>query len=388
MKKLIHSLLFLFLLIGTANAQLITIDGDRDAFYDGLTGPDDGKIFMPSDCWLRDVSSAPPEGGNADLSAVVWACWEYPYLYFYAEINDDTIRVNNSSSSGSQWSNDKIELKIDPDPTLPDVSTGAMQMGVTALDTIPTNGLPAAEDPAAVDNLDQDNELQLPDGTLYAPIPEDFARRILPGGYAVEFRIHLDYLNKNDRQLPAPEEGLVFGATINVADNDLTARTHMLQWSAGHEDEAWSFPRYQGSVTLLAENKLKFEAVSPNVGQDTIINENAQEWYYNPFDFVEDKQISTVPAKFELMQNYPNPFNPSTVIRYSLQKEDVVSITIYNITGEVVRNLLSNQSKSPGTYEVVWDAKDNNDMHVNSGVYFYQLKSGTGIMTRKMIIVQ
>jgi hypothetical protein len=384
MKKLLFSSFFALLLFSSASAQLITIDAERDAFYDQLTGPDDGKIFIPARCYLEDVSPGGPlggpEGGDADLSGTVWSCWEYPYLYFYTEIKDDTVIVNNATSSGSQWQNDKIELKIDPDPTQADVSTGVIQAGITALDSTD------AEAPTAVDNLTQDNELQLADGTLYVPTPEDYARRMTDDGYVLEFRIHMDYLNKGTRFFPAPEEGLVFGMTINIADNDSAARRDMLQWSAGHADQAWSFPRYQGSVTLLADNKIKYEAISPN--DPTIINENAQDWYYTPFDFVDERQIGDVPVAFNLMQNYPNPFNPTTVIRYDLEKETTLSLTVYNIAGEAVRYLISNQPRRVGSHELVWDGTDEKGIQLPSGVYFYQIKSNSAIVTKKMILLR
>ncbi len=387
MKKLLQSFFIVFLLFSSAEAQLITIDAQRDAFYDGLTGPDDGKIFFPSRCYLSDVGPG-PENGNEDLSGIVWSCWEYPYLYYYAEITDDTILCNNDAFAGSNWSNDKIEIKYDPDPTMADVSGGVVQVGLSALDSVATNGLPPAQLLGAVDNINQDNELQLPNGTLYVSTTDDFARRKTDDGYILEFRIHLDYINKGGRNLPIDviDNGVPFGATINIADNDSISRRDMLQWSAGHIDQAWSFPRYQGSVTLLGDNKIKYEAISPN--DPNIVNDSAQAWYYNPFSSIEPNPISNIPGDFNLLQNYPNPFNPSTVIRYVLDKSDNVSLTIYNVVGDVVRNLLSDQSHSAGTYEVKWDAKDNKGIAVSSGVYFFQIKQGPNIVTRKMILMR
>lgn len=75
---------------------------------------------------------------------------------------------------------------------------------------------------------------------------------------------------------------------------------------------------------------------------------------------------------FELKQNYPNPFNPTTTIEYSVPQQSRVSITIYNIAGQEIRNLI-NEFKEPGNYKVEWDGKDDNGRVVSSGVYFYQM---------------
>jgi hypothetical protein len=83
-----------------------------------------------------------------------------------------------------------------------------------------------------------------------------------------------------------------------------------------------------------------------------------------------------------LANNYPNPFNNSTIIRYSIPKEEVVTIKIFNILGEEVE-LLVNESKQAGVYEVSWSPTN-----LSSGVYFYQLKAGDFIKVKKMILLK
>jgi hypothetical protein len=180
MKRLLYGAIVLLLIPGSASAQnFITIDAQRDAFYDNLTNPNDGKVFIPSRAFITSIHSEPPAGGDADLSGIVWSCWDDVYLYYYAEVKDDFVFVNNATSAGSQWQNDKIELKFNPDPT--NAGTGnVIQVGMSALDSAD------AQEPAAVDNMNQDlPDLQdtagvswysvrtQPGGTWY----EDFARR-------------------------------------------------------------------------------------------------------------------------------------------------------------------------------------------------------------------
>ncbi len=102
------------------------------------------------------------------------------------------------------------------------------------------------------------------------------------------------------------------------------------------------------------------------------------------------------PSKFELMQNYPNPFNPTTTIKYSIpsviarseatkQSHDFASnvqLNVYNILGEEIATLV-NEKQSPGNYTVQFDASN-----LPSGVYFYTLRVGDFVATKKMILMK
>ncbi len=93
------------------------------------------------------------------------------------------------------------------------------------------------------------------------------------------------------------------------------------------------------------------------------------------------------PSEFLLVQNYPNPFNPSTKIKYSIssvgtQRAVSVQLKVYDILGNEIETLV-NEEKSPGTYEVIWNAANS-----PSGVYFYQLRTGNFLDTKKMILLR
>ncbi|MBN1633154.1 MAG: T9SS type A sorting domain-containing protein [Ignavibacteria bacterium] len=89
-----------------------------------------------------------------------------------------------------------------------------------------------------------------------------------------------------------------------------------------------------------------------------------------------------VPTKFELKQNYPNPFNPVTNIRFDIPKTTDVRLVVYNSLGEEVK-VLSEGVKSPGTYELRFDASN-----LSSGIYFYRLFAGNYIETKKMMVIK
>ncbi|PIP77092.1 MAG: hypothetical protein COW85_10760 [Ignavibacteria bacterium CG22_combo_CG10-13_8_21_14_all_37_15] len=97
---------------------------------------------------------------------------------------------------------------------------------------------------------------------------------------------------------------------------------------------------------------------------------------------------SSIPGTLELFQNYPNPFNPSTVICYQVLGNSFITLTIYDMLGNEVTTLV-NEVKPPGIYEVTFDAQQTtNHQLLTSGVYFYQLRSGSFVQTKKMIILK
>ncbi len=92
-----------------------------------------------------------------------------------------------------------------------------------------------------------------------------------------------------------------------------------------------------------------------------------------------------LPGDFALLQNHPNPFNPTTTIRYSLARPQLVHIEVYNILGQLV-STLENSEQGAGVYETTWNGKNANGQEVASGVYFYRLKAGDFVQTRKMVL--
>jgi hypothetical protein len=95
------------------------------------------------------------------------------------------------------------------------------------------------------------------------------------------------------------------------------------------------------------------------------------------------------PGEFSLSDNCPNPFNPETKIRYTVgnRQTQPVSLKVYNMLGQLVKTLV-NESKEAGTYEVVWDGKDESGDQVASGVYFYKLDAQDYSQTKKMVLIR
>ena len=100
-----------------------------------------------------------------------------------------------------------------------------------------------------------------------------------------------------------------------------------------------------------------------------------------------------IPAETELLRNYPNPFNPETWIPYRLAEDADVSLTIYDVNGELVRSIdLGHQTAAvyeTRTKAIYWDGRNQFGEQVASGIYFYNLSAGDDFSaTRKMVILK
>jgi hypothetical protein len=93
-----------------------------------------------------------------------------------------------------------------------------------------------------------------------------------------------------------------------------------------------------------------------------------------------------IPDDIQLFQNYPNPFNPSTSIQYSVSDMQFVSLKVYDILGNEIATLVS-EEKTSGIYEVEF-SKSPIHQSFPSGVYFYQLQTGNFVETKKMILMK
>jgi len=93
------------------------------------------------------------------------------------------------------------------------------------------------------------------------------------------------------------------------------------------------------------------------------------------------------PMQTALLSNYPNPFNPVTTISYTVAKDSPVSIDVYNIKGQKVKNLV-NDIHTAGTHKITWNGKDTQGRDVASGVYFYRLNSGGLTDVKKMLLMK
>ncbi|MCK5520005.1 MAG: T9SS type A sorting domain-containing protein [Candidatus Marinimicrobia bacterium] len=100
-----------------------------------------------------------------------------------------------------------------------------------------------------------------------------------------------------------------------------------------------------------------------------------------------NSSYSSIPTSFTLNQNYPNPFNPVTTISFDLVETANVSLNIYNINGQLVREL-ANGLFTANTYNLKWNATNDFNQTVPSGIYLYVLKVNEQMTTKRMVYLK
>jgi hypothetical protein len=155
--------------------------------------------------------------------------------------------------------------------------------------------------------------------------------------------------------------------------------------------DSWFFTRATGSGYILPDHEymahrsaiideevwLKQEDVAN--GDDTVVK-TAMAWI-DELSGYEPNNVN-LPINIRLEQNYPNPFNPSTTIKYSIPKQSNVVLKVFNLLGSEITTLV-NKKQSQGNYEVEFYRSD-----LSSGIYFYKLRAGDFMETKKMILIK
>jgi len=179
-----------------------------------------------------------------------------------------------------------------------------------------------------------------------------------------------------------------------IYNDDLGDFTYEKKWesiSGGITDEEAgpadvSFVIANGPISIPAYSihRLAFAMVA---GDDSMSLFQHADWAIARWDElmfldIEPDDTPQLPLLYGLSQNYPNPFNPKTIINYELPITNFVEISIYNLLGQKVVELVS-KKQTPGKYSVEWDASG-----FASGIYFYILQAGEFRAIRKMILLQ
>ena len=205
--------------------------------------------------------------------------------------------------------------------------------------------------------------------------------------------------------VPVAAELASFAATVTPADEIL------LQWSVASQSSnlGWEVRRSLDGVVfekvgdLIAGDGTTDEFKAYSFTDSDLPQADVLYYYLNQIDLdgtsarsnvIEVALASTavteqaLPTANALWQNYPNPFNPETTISFDLDSEAMISLTIYDLTGQVVRTLVEGQTMAVGHYQSLWDGRDESGVRVGSGVYFYQLQTGDFTAMKKMTLLQ
>ncbi len=196
-------------------------------------------------------------------------------------------------------------------------------------------------------------------------------------------RFTFDYWNTNNNTYQ------VLAADFNTGKSALVASTTAL-----------GFPSYSGDDKIIVyHDKQIISSVNHEVllqmplQSDLITGTGTSASYVVdatfPVWFVIGSRITdvknepvTIPKTISLEQNYPNPFNPTTAINYQLSSFSFVSLKVYNVLGKEI-TVLVNKEQAAGNYRIMFDGSN-----LPSGVYFYQLRVGNTVQTKKMVLMK
>ncbi|MBX2993140.1 MAG: T9SS type A sorting domain-containing protein [Bacteroidetes bacterium] len=168
--------------------------------------------------------------------------------------------------------------------------------------------------------------------------------------------------------LPQRNGEVIGGGTVNAADSAMIHnRLDLIRgiW-------AYKFVLYDGSLGIH-NTKYAVRLLYQALGWTPLTNSV--------------KELPGIAQEFSLGQNYPNPFNPTTNIRFSLPKDEHVTLQVYDVTGALVKTIVDQTLRS-GNAEATWDGTNDNGSKVASGMYLYRLKAGNFVTTKKMIMMK
>lgn len=176
-----------------------------------------------------------------------------------------------------------------------------------------------------------------------------------------------------------------------------------IDWTASYYDPdslLWGYLTYgnfdtsfvaggDGSVAILTQEPV---TVQPNdsvhfwvgiaVGSDETQLINNMEQAYAKYSTLTSVDDELKPISYQLKQNYPNPFNPKTMIEFIIPEKQNVDLSVYNALGQKIKTLI-NEELEAGKHFIEFDGAD-----LTSGIYFYQLKAGQFISTKKMVLIK
>ena len=192
------------------------------------------------------------------------------------------------------------------------------------------------------------------------------------------------------------------GEVATVApDTTIPAGGYLILWYTG---ETNGFPEIDAKLSSGGESiygedssgaavfSVSFDAQDEDVsygrypdGSDTWQQMNPTPGTSNTALLSVDNNNQSTPKSFSLGQNYPNPFNPQTQFHYSLENIENVYLAIYDVLGKEIYTI-HNGLQRAGKHNVQWTGINNHGDFVPSGVYFCRLKTGTEVLTKKMVL--
>jgi len=183
-------------------------------------------------------------------------------------------------------------------------------------------------------------------------------------------------VNGGDWELVTPEGGYPC-TTMNIPNSPFSQGQPVFAGDIDWEEVTLDLSQYSGTAQI----RFVLGSCGLVTGEGWYIDDV---FYTNP---VGTQEEMIVPASTKLLGNYPNPFNPSTTISFYIADDENTEISIYNLKGQKVKQLV-NEKLAAGNHSIIWNGKDDNAKATASGVYFYKMKAGKYQSIKKMILLR
>ena len=210
------------------------------------------------------------------------------------------------------------------------------------------------------------------------------------GNYGIHSRYETHMMNDHLSELPLPDSTSIYwnsviDSTFNYIENIYPYVSDIL---AADDLASAQDPNHNSTYYNILWDEL--DTLTINVVHSAIIDLASiwqTAWINAGYSILDIKDNSSVPRKTSLHQNFPNPFNPITTLHYSLPKDAMIRLSVYDITGRKIKTLVHSE-QSAGAKSTLWDATNNDGQSVAAGVYYYTLEIGEFKETRKMTLLK
>jgi hypothetical protein len=155
-------------------------------------------------------------------------------------------------------------------------------------------------------------------------------------------------------------------------------------------EKYWGYSAYDDTYYELVPDGNWLSPASIAGGETAIVMRTSKVYAFSPLNVnTNEENLTSEIINFSLSQNYPNPFNTLTNIRYEISSRQFVSLKVYDILGNEIA-ILVNEEKPPGQYEIEFSAGSHSGevRNLASGIYLYQLKTGSFHQTKTMVLIK
>ena len=174
------------------------------------------------------------------------------------------------------------------------------------------------------------------------------------------------------------------GAIFALRDNSAQYELQEINGAIDFDDNPLVSVRCYVESPFENEDALYFGGFDPN-GYTSTNNAWIYKRIWNILDIFGQESLSFI--DYKVHNNFPNPFNPITTLHYDLPEDAMVNITIYDMMGRIVSNLVSSQQNA-GYKSIQWDATNDKGEPVSAGLYLYTIEAGKFRQTKKMVLLK